>query len=485
MAGDSLSYFAKMGQGQQGQWLFHLPYTAQTHAGIPIYTYYLFLGHIARWTALPIPLIFHLARVVNGLILLLVIYLFIRQLTEIKAERRFIFTLVAISSGLGWLAATIGVQSTDLTIPESNTFYTLMNNPHFPLSQALLLLIAMSYLFPPATNRKMLIGELSLVAIASILLASLQPYMLIVTWGIALFYSIWLWWDNHRVPQAPMLRLVVSVVVGGAVVAMTAMALISDPLLQGWMNQNLTPSPAVFSYVSGYGLLLIPAAYGAIWAIRARPQAGKVMLVWILVTLLAVYAPTTIQRRFVSGAHVPLAILAGLGICRVWMPRWGLMRRWAWAYLVLTCLTSVVIVLIVTRVTLANSASFFLSAEESQALAWLQEHAPPDGVVVSSPELGAFIPAFTSQRVVVGHWAETVDFAATSLQVQRFYSTASSSPALCPELTEWGANYLLVGPRERDIGATDLDASAGSGLIKVAQFNDVEIYQVDCALLRK
>ena len=42
-ASDNLSYFAKISQGQQGEWLFHLPYTAQTHDGIPIYTYYLLL----------------------------------------------------------------------------------------------------------------------------------------------------------------------------------------------------------------------------------------------------------------------------------------------------------------------------------------------------------------------------------------------------------------------------------------------------------
>ena len=109
---------------------------------------------MSRWLALPIPLVFHLARVLNGLILLAVVYVFIRQLTEIERERRFILTLVAISAGLGWLAASAGIQSSDLTISESNTFYTLMDNPHFPLSQTLLLLLALSYLPPPPADKR-------------------------------------------------------------------------------------------------------------------------------------------------------------------------------------------------------------------------------------------------------------------------------------------------------------------------------------------
>ena len=47
---DGNSYFAKMREGWRGDWLFTLPYTAQPGAGALIFTYYLFLGHVARWT---------------------------------------------------------------------------------------------------------------------------------------------------------------------------------------------------------------------------------------------------------------------------------------------------------------------------------------------------------------------------------------------------------------------------------------------------
>ena len=69
---DGNSYLAKMRQGAQGSWLFHLPYTSEDHDGAFIFTYYLLLGRLSAPLGLPLILTYHLARIVNSLILLLV-----------------------------------------------------------------------------------------------------------------------------------------------------------------------------------------------------------------------------------------------------------------------------------------------------------------------------------------------------------------------------------------------------------------------------
>jgi len=63
---DGNSYFAKMQIGAQGGWLFHLPYTSQDHPGALLFSFHILLGHIAAWTRLPIPLVYHLARIIAG-----------------------------------------------------------------------------------------------------------------------------------------------------------------------------------------------------------------------------------------------------------------------------------------------------------------------------------------------------------------------------------------------------------------------------------
>ena len=141
---DGDSYLAKMQIGAQGGWLFHLPYTAQDHPGALLFTFHILLGHIAAWTHLPIPLVYHLARVVAGFALLLTVYALIARATQDLAERRIAFLLVALSSGLGWLAVIFGhLGTSDLLIPESNTFFGLHITLHFPLAVALMIGILM------------------------------------------------------------------------------------------------------------------------------------------------------------------------------------------------------------------------------------------------------------------------------------------------------------------------------------------------------
>ena len=58
---DLNSYLADMRQGYQGHWLYVLPYTAQRSTPVPLFMFYIVLGHLARLTALSLPAMFHIA----------------------------------------------------------------------------------------------------------------------------------------------------------------------------------------------------------------------------------------------------------------------------------------------------------------------------------------------------------------------------------------------------------------------------------------
>jgi hypothetical protein len=136
---DGNSYLAKMQIGAQGGWLFHLLYTAEDHPGALLFSFHILLGHVAAWTRLPIPLVYHLSRVSAGFVLLWVVYALIARATQDLAERRLAFLFAGLSSGLGWLAVLLGhLGTSDLLIPESNTFFSLHINPHFPMATALM-----------------------------------------------------------------------------------------------------------------------------------------------------------------------------------------------------------------------------------------------------------------------------------------------------------------------------------------------------------
>jgi hypothetical protein len=138
---DGESYYAKMQQGARGDWLFHLPFTPEPHDGAFVYTFYLALGHLAALTHLPIPLTYHLARVLAGLFLLLVAYRFLTRFFERVPMRRAAFLLLGFSSGFGWLLARLGLVTADLWVAEGFTFLSILINPHFPLAIGLMLLL--------------------------------------------------------------------------------------------------------------------------------------------------------------------------------------------------------------------------------------------------------------------------------------------------------------------------------------------------------
>ncbi|MBN1313992.1 MAG: hypothetical protein JXA42_00930, partial [Anaerolineales bacterium] len=134
---DGLSYIAKIGQGASGHWLFRLPFTSEPPQPAFIYPFYLALGHLAPPNSpQAYVLIYHSARIVFGFLLLVVIYETAGLLFSDEKIKRWTFLLVGTSAGLGWLFGS----GTDLTVPESMTFASILVNAHFGLTHLLILL---------------------------------------------------------------------------------------------------------------------------------------------------------------------------------------------------------------------------------------------------------------------------------------------------------------------------------------------------------
>ena len=84
---DCYSYLAKMRQGAEGAWLFHIAYTPEPHMGTLFFPFHLLLGKIAA--LLPggdlttrMVWVYHAARWVFGIGLLLTVYRFLAEFAE-------------------------------------------------------------------------------------------------------------------------------------------------------------------------------------------------------------------------------------------------------------------------------------------------------------------------------------------------------------------------------------------------------------------
>ena len=240
----------------------------------------------------------------------------------------------------------------------------------------------------------------------------------------------------------------------------------ADPVLRGWMAQNVTPSPPVWDYALGYGLILLLAVPGAVSAVRRRTDTDLLLLAWIGVTAIALYAPFALQRRFSLGLHVPLAILAAMGL-------YSLTKRKSVIALVFaaTSLTTLIVIVLAIGGGMKRDPRLFVSADEAGAMDWLHENTPRNAVVLASPEMGLFIPSWAGRHVVYGHPFETVNAEQTKTRVEMFFAVGTSRADRDAMISHWNAAFVFVGPRERALG---MNESPGREVFRNAT---VAIYQ--------
>lgn len=455
---DGQSYLAKIRQGYDGSWLFRLPYTAIDDADAFLFTFFLGLGHVARLAGLPLTSVYHLARIVGGFALLLGVYKLIARVFDLTSVRRWTWMFVALSAGLGWL----GLEATDVTIPESNTFFSILTNAHFAAATALIIVIYLAILDVAWLH----------AALASLLLAILQPFAPIAVFA-ALGVFLFLRWLKQR--SFPRTQTIVVVLAGLAITPLMLYFYFvtqRDPILQRWTAQNVTLSPPLLDYLFGYGLMWILAIPGGRWALRRGRDVDLMLVAWVTSSAILLYAPLPLQRRFSLGLHIPLVLLAMLGLWHVVLPRLhGHIRKWLPRLVLAVSLPTTLLLLLATSSAALRppDGRLFFSNDEALAFDWLRQNAARDAVVLTAPETGLFVPAWADTRVVYGHPFETIDAEATRETVEQFLAGTVNQDEV---IDAYGVDFVFFGPREKELGSPAADWRV------VYSTGDVTIYRV-------
>ncbi|MBN1284243.1 MAG: hypothetical protein JXB47_02490 [Anaerolineae bacterium] len=477
---DGATYLAKMEQGYRGSLLFHLPYTPEPHSGTALNLFYLFLGHVARITHLESVIIYHVARVLGGLFMFIALYQLGASIWTQRRPRRLFFGLSALGSGLGWLAIVVDPGMLDiahnrlipdLTIPEAYPLYAVYTNPHFPLAIGILALVGSIYIQifrPGAREDPTLYNQGLILTVASVALSLIQPQALvpvgvvlgaylcvrgIKTRKFPLYEATWcipLWF-----PAAPFLAYYFAITQ-------------TNPAIQAWSTQNLTPSPPPHYYLIGFLPLIVVALPGLARALRRfEPDGDQLMLTWLVVNSALLYAPINLQRRFAIGLIVPLTYFAVRGLEDYWVnavPR--ALWRPALIGLFVVMLPSSIMAMggplfgAVFNIESGVANNLLLEKAYVDTLGWLRTRIPlrtegRDTVVLAAPDFSMFIPAWAGQRVAYGHPYETIDAAAKEAQVKAWYRGAGCQALLDGAVwggSRWRVDYVVVGPRERKLG---------------------------------
>ena len=489
---DGNSYLAKMYQGWQGNWRFQLSYTSQVSEGVYLFLYYLALGQFTRLVDGSLQITFHTARIFGSVLLLLSIWFFYRRVLPKRRITWLVFAIALFGSGFGWAASFFGLFTSDFWVAEGYPFLSAYANPHFPLGMAILI-----WIITPGEDegirrlRKSKYRSNILVILASLILGIILPFGIILAVVVLGGLVVWDIWERlgpvkrkswrseiitDSLRRSDYFRKIIGILIGGFPILIYEIWITqSDPLLANWNAQNLTISPPVWDLFISLGITLILAAPGAWVAWKKKNTAARILIVWSCLGLLMLYAPLGLQRRFMLGLYVPLAGLAGIGLDFLFPMR----KRLAFAAICLVVIlvipTNVMIIMGGIQAVQNKDARLFLSAEEKEGLDWIAANTPQNALILASPEMGLYVPAYTGRRVIYGHPFETVNAEQMEASVVNYFEGSNDKEALA-DLSD--VDYVFYGLRERKLG----NLLIGPELTEVFSAQDLQIFETGSLL---
>ncbi|HEY6042821.1 MAG TPA: hypothetical protein VIX58_11880, partial [Anaerolineae bacterium] len=386
-------------------------------------------------------------------------------------------------------------------MPEAHLFFTTLAFPHGAFGATLIIVslwLSLSVLSP-------ITGPLRRVALAiaagfaNLALGITYPFLIyLIALTLGLYVALRMI-QARRVLWQEGVILSLAFLIPAPLYLYYISTLASNPVFRAWEAQSITLSPPLPHYLIAYGVMLTLSILPLLQGRNAvNDPSGRFDLLWcwLIAAALMVYAPINPQRRFVEGLQIPLSILATRGLVQIglpWLRNTGVFRRIAsrrgysaWR------LEGLAVMLFIAGMSISNvylfaSVSitaaiqqpypFFRSRAETDAVTWLSANAKAGEVVLSGYETGSYIGALTPQRVVVGHWAETVNYEDKLKEVATFFNSATTDETRAEILSRENVSYVWVGEEERAVGK--FDPQRADHMQPVFVNSDIAIYRVE------
>lgn len=515
---DGNVYLSWIRQAAEGRVLLRNQYTTRPQDPHFFNIFLQALGRVTAWTGQHPAVIFHAARLLGVAALLVCIYLLAAMLSARRAVRWAALLLASLGSGLGWLAALMARSLPDYlpasfrppdyapppphtwqTMPEAVTFLSMLLNPLFVWSMAIMALVLIAALM--AVERRSA-GWAAAAGGLLLLVGNMHTYDVFVLHGTMVVYALVMIGMGRLRWRDAALGYAIILGISAAAPVWAWWAARQDPAYQAKV-ETPTLSPPPLDFAMGYGLILLLALGGAAYALRHRAEQPRLLLpvCWAGVNALLVYAPVPFQRKLAEGLHIPLCVLAAVALVLVIAPRLarksappepepepgalpaGVRLRATVRPGQPSRTTLALIVVLTVALTMPSNALFvadclsnvadnnrallyvlqppiYLSFDEVRGLEYLARHAEDDDIVLCSSLMGNYVPVRARCLVFAGHWAETLHFPDAVSFIGQYLLPGRSAKVLEAATRQVRATYVVYGPQEALV-ATQMLVAAG------------------------
>jgi len=422
---------------------------------------------------------YQMLRWVATILFLLLLYRMLSWFFADRLHRITAFLLVLFGAGFGWVLIVMKYTVTrgeliwplDVYVAEPNTFFSILGSPHF-IAAALYMFVFDLVLRGQAKHQLRYAVYAGLFAL---FMGWQHAYDLLIVYGVLGAYTFLVWWRDRR---PPMYLIWSCIIVGVLSVwpALYSVLLTSlDPLWKEVLKQFANAgvyTPPLYRLPVLLGLPFLLALYTAIRQnpLQLQGVSDNDLFVrgWFWISFVLVYLPVDYQIHMLNGWQVPIAILATRGIFGYLAPALAQRRRLTqasaqrWAIVVaavvigFSSLTNLYLFAWRFYDLSRYDYPYYLHRDEVAALRWLEENARPEDVVLSSLELGQYVPAETGAHAFLAHWAQTVDYYGKEAAVMRFFNEDATPRERKKIIEDFSVDYIIWGPAERALGAHPL-----------------------------
>lgn len=448
-APDYFYYLSLMHQGWEGKWFLTTRMTPEKFPSVLAQTFFALLGHIAKIAKISLPLTYFLSRIILGATLLLTIIFLAKKLFQKETS---IITAC--------LFAFFGTGFWTLTINKFLAFWTRLDPvlrttylPHHLLSTALAIL---SIIFLSKALDKKNVKKAILAGIFG-LLSGLVYFATMINIlggvGIAIglklinnIYTFLLKTGDTR-EKLDILRTVINNITCFFYYFLLSFLSLAYLLYLAkttfpWSTYNKAGEGFTFfftlwEYVANLGPTFLLTLLGLPLILKKPSWLVFILFGWLAFPFFGIFKLNKMFPQFANvyfleaTSHIPAGILAVYGLKTI---KKLLLKKLSFAIVILLFLyfipPTIWSIKNESKRLSINAYNNYLPKEMIEGIKWLDYYTPKESIVLAGGYLGNIIPAYTHNRVVYGHPANTFNSAQKHADIIVFFSQKDKEAVL-------------------------------------------------------
>ncbi len=464
---DMFTYISKMRQGYEGNILYQNRYTIEESGPTALFIFYTMLGNIARVLNLNLIFCYFLSLFLLNILLIMFIYrfcsLFIFSETEKEQNKEIsqkrikwkilVVILISASTGYSFFYKLFSLDNikafnlpADVIYPEFTTFFSMMDISHFTFCIILMLLIYKLLLTLPLKTENCI-----RLSICNFILALVHPFDYITVSSVSMSYLfIQVFIKKNKDYSNSLWKILIAIGIGFIPILYMYYVLNNNEVLRLTLkNNNALNSPPVISYLMGYGTNIIFAFLGIFYLVKKKIKISNNLLfifTWIIVNFALLYSPFPFQRRFMMGLQIPVIIFAVITLKQLFTDKKLLFKTLIVSLVFFTVFPTSLIILY----SKSTKFNLFIDSDIISVFDWINKNNISGKNFLSYDKLGLYTPAFSGNKVFLGHWGETINFYSRKELVKKFFSIESEKQIKF--LKDLNIDYLIYGPDEKKLG---------------------------------